>query len=195
MSAPGSNSHSIRTAAESEHAQRMLELDPAQQMKLRERQKFFEEVFQHDVDFYLSAAHLQIEHRRPPIGSISSMEVNVDMLEQLDLLDISDQEALDVFFSSGADDSSVASSLPDEHDEEVCKDGIMLKVPSAAEIKSRMSSTSSISTDPNSHDLSEEGGETPTVQSDEEAEADILLPQTINHIKGSELEDKRAQGH
>jgi hypothetical protein len=29
-------------------------------MKLRERQRFFEEVFQHDVDVYLSSAHLQI---------------------------------------------------------------------------------------------------------------------------------------
>lgn len=35
-----------------------------------------------------------------PAGSISSMEVNIDMLEQMDLMDVSDQEALDVFLNS-----------------------------------------------------------------------------------------------
>lgn len=41
-------------------------------------------------------------------------------------------------------------------------------MPSAAESKSRISSTSSASTDLNSLDTSEEGAETPVVQSDEE---------------------------
>lgn len=41
-------------------------------------------------------------------------------------------------------------------------------MPSTAESKSRISSTSSVSTDPNSLDTSEEGAETPVVQSDEE---------------------------
>lgn len=42
-------------------------LDPEQmqqQLKFRDRQKFFEEVFQHDVDFFFPMSHLQIEHRR-----------------------------------------------------------------------------------------------------------------------------------
>uniref|UniRef100_A0A671NV97 Dysbindin-like n=1 Tax=Sinocyclocheilus anshuiensis TaxID=1608454 RepID=A0A671NV97_9TELE len=76
-------------------------------MRMRERQRFFEEVFQHDVDVYLSSAHLQIDYKRPPLGSISSMEVNVDMLEQMDLMDISDQEALDVFFSASGEEGSL----------------------------------------------------------------------------------------
>uniref|UniRef100_A0A3B4AW09 Uncharacterized protein n=1 Tax=Periophthalmus magnuspinnatus TaxID=409849 RepID=A0A3B4AW09_9GOBI len=80
-------------------------MDAAQQLKLRERQRFFEEVFQHDVDVYLSSAHLSIrDYKRrefAPIGSISSMEVNVDLLDQMELIDISDQDTLDVFFSSG----------------------------------------------------------------------------------------------
>lgn len=48
------------------------------------------------------------------MGSISSMEVNVDVLEQMDLMDISDQEALDVFLNSGsgADEGALASPLP-----------------------------------------------------------------------------------
>lgn len=46
-----------------------------------------------------------------PIGSMSSMEVNVDMLEQMDLMDMSDHEALDVFLHSGGEDNSVASPV------------------------------------------------------------------------------------
>lgn len=40
---------------------------------------------------------------------MSSMEVNVDMLEQMDLMDLSDQEALDVFLNSGGEDNTVIS--------------------------------------------------------------------------------------
>lgn len=115
-------------------------MDAAQQLKLRERQRFFEEVFQHDVDVYLSSAHLCIrDYKRreldssqwthshshtdgdsflssslsvAPIGSISSMEVNVDLLDQMELIDISDQEALDVFFSSGGEEGVLTSPLP-----------------------------------------------------------------------------------
>lgn len=46
--------------ADTEHGQRLTDVDVAQQLKLRERQRFFEEVFQHDVDVYLSSAHLCI---------------------------------------------------------------------------------------------------------------------------------------
>lgn len=51
-----------------------------------------------------------------PMGSISSMEVNVDVLEQMDLMDVSDQEALDVFLNSGsgADEEALASPPPGE---------------------------------------------------------------------------------
>lgn len=41
-----------------------------------------------------------------PLGSMSSMEVNVDLLEQMDLTDVSDHEALDVFLSSVGEESS-----------------------------------------------------------------------------------------
>ncbi|XP_019395207.1 PREDICTED: dysbindin domain-containing protein 2 [Crocodylus porosus] len=151
-----------------EHGQHGLDSDQVQQqqqLKLRDRQKFFEEVFQHEVDFFFPMSHLQIEHRRPPLGSISSMEVNVDMLEQVDLTDLSDQDAVDVFLSCGAEDNNIASPLPDPSQ---CPDEITLQVPDTTEIKSRISSTSSASTDLNSLDTSEEGAETPVVQSDEE---------------------------
>lgn len=49
---------------------------------------------------------------------MSSMEVNVDMLEQMDLMDISDQEALDVFLNSSGEDNAVLSpGLGKSHDQ------------------------------------------------------------------------------
>ncbi|XP_040890240.1 dysbindin-like isoform X2 [Toxotes jaculatrix] len=112
MSSSSSNLHNKRLPSETERGQRLPDVDAAQQLKLRERQRFFEEVFQHDVDVYLSSAHLCIrDYKRPPIGSISSMEVNVDLLDQMELIDISDQEALDVFFSSG-EEGVLTSPLP-----------------------------------------------------------------------------------
>lgn len=42
------------------------------------------------------------------------MEVNVDVLEQMDLMDVSDQEALDVFLNSGSssEEGALVSTLP-----------------------------------------------------------------------------------
>ncbi|XP_071429245.1 dysbindin domain-containing protein 2 [Pithys albifrons albifrons] len=169
MSGPGAQSRSRRLPADMEQPQRTLDAEQMQQqqLKLRDRQKFFEEVFQHDVDFFFPMSHLQIEHRRPPLGSISSMEVNVDMLEQMDMMDLSDQDTVDVFLGCGTEESSIVGSLPGA-DASKCSEEITLQVPSAAESKSRISSTSSASTDLNSLDTSEEGAETPVVQSDEE---------------------------
>ncbi|KAM9536644.1 dysbindin-like isoform 2-T2 [Salvelinus alpinus] len=171
MSSSGANLHNKRLPSETEHAQRVPELDSAQQLKLRERQRFFEEVFQHDVDVYLSSAHLHIhDYKRPPIGSVSSMEVNVDMLEQMDLMDISDQEALDVFLSSGGDGGVLTSPLPVVHgnnNNEVISQGRSPHNTGGCVGKSRMSSTSSTSST-NSQNTNEDGRETPVVQSDDE---------------------------
>uniref|UniRef100_G3URV5 Uncharacterized protein n=1 Tax=Meleagris gallopavo TaxID=9103 RepID=G3URV5_MELGA len=155
-----------------EPGQRSLDaeqMQQQQQLKLRERQKFFEEVFQHEVDFFFPVSHLQLEHRRPPLGSISSMEVNVDVLEQMDMMDLSDQDTVDVFLTSPwASPCHYPPPQPRGADASQCQEEITLQVPNAAETKSRISSTSSVSTDPNSLDTSEEGAETPVVQSDEE---------------------------
>ncbi|KAG5274807.1 hypothetical protein AALO_G00140340 [Alosa alosa] len=173
---PANLQHKRLSSAEMEHAQRVSEMDASREMKLRERQRFFfEEVFQHDVDVYLSNSHLQIDYKRPPIGSISSMEVNVDMLEQLELLDLSDQDALDVFFSAAGDDGGLASPLPGQEDDEPGEDGITLHVPNSSSIKSRMSSTSSAASY-DSQGTNGEGPETPTIQSeDEDGHSDDLL--------------------
>ncbi|XP_029550366.1 dysbindin isoform X2 [Salmo trutta] len=177
MSSSGANLHNKRLPSETEHAQRVPGMDVAQQMKLRERQRFFEEVFQHDVDVYLSSAHLQIhDYKRPPIGSVSSMEVNVDMLEQMDLMDISDQEALDVFLGSGGDEGLLASPLPVVHgnnnNDKVINQGRSLLYTDGCDGKFRMSSTSST----NSQNTNEDRRDTQVVQSDDEdVHADTVL--------------------
>uniref|UniRef100_A0A8C5WDE8 Dystrobrevin binding protein 1 n=1 Tax=Leptobrachium leishanense TaxID=445787 RepID=A0A8C5WDE8_9ANUR len=138
----------------------VLEMEYTQQMKLKESQKFFEEAFQQDMEQYLSTGYLQISERREPIGSMSSMEVNVDMLEQMDLMDMSDQEALDVFLNSGGEDNSVLQS----------------------ELRHKLSSLSSTCTDSVSQENSEDGGESPVVQSDEEdVHAESVLAGVSGH--------------
>lgn len=173
MSSSPANIHNKRLPSEAERGQRLPDVDAAQQLKLRDRQRFFEEVFQHDVDVYLSSAHLCIrDYKRPPIGSISSMEVNVDLLDQMELIDISDQEALDVFFSSGGDDGVLTSPLPGQgnnNNEEVISNGLFRHVLEGLENKSRMSSTSSNSS-ADSQNINANGEDAPVGQSDDEEE-------------------------
>ncbi|XP_054464738.1 dysbindin-like [Anoplopoma fimbria] len=204
MSSTGSTNHNKRLASETDNSQRVLDNDSSQHLKLRERQRFFEEVYQHDVDNYLPSAHLQVDCRKPPMGSISSMEVNVDVLEQMDLMDISDQEALDVFLNSGsADEGALASPLPEgeedeeeeEEDEEEDEDAEVVyrehpPLKRQEEIhrgsKPRMSSTSS-----GSSDTSGAGVDTPVIQSDdEEVHADTLLLTSVPHARDEETEEE-----
>lgn len=44
-------------------------MEQTQQMKLRERQKFFEEAFQQDMEQYLSTGYLQTAERRGKSGA------------------------------------------------------------------------------------------------------------------------------
>ncbi|KAL4629924.1 hypothetical protein GN956_G17197 [Arapaima gigas] len=147
---------------DSEQEQKMLDAEQAQQIKLKERQKFFEEAFQQDMEQYLSAGYLQITERREPIGSMSSMEVNVDMLEQMDLMDMSDQEALDVFLNSGGEDNSVASPMLGQEPEPFPPTEITIQVPTQAELWPKLSSTSSSCMD----SASQKAGESPMMQLD-----------------------------
>ncbi|KAM4815790.1 dysbindin isoform X1 [Urocitellus parryii] len=156
----------FKAELDAEHTQKVLEMEHTQQMKLKERQKFFEEAFQQDMEQYLSTGYLQIAERREPMGSMSSMEVNVDMLEQMDLMDISDQEALDVFLNSGGEENPVLSpGLGPETD--TCQDEITLQVPNASESLPKLPSSPCVCTESATLDPSE-GGECPLVQSDEE---------------------------
>ncbi|XP_042628467.1 dysbindin-A-like isoform X7 [Cyprinus carpio] len=196
---------SFKAELDAEHAQKVLEMEHVQQVKLKERQKYFEEAFQQDMEQYLSTGYLQITDRR---GSMSSMEVNVDLLEQMDLTDVSDHEALDVFLSSVGEESSARS--PDTAGGPALEPGsspseISLKVPSQTELRPTVSSISSSCTDtisgvtegPDEEDASEEScsGDSPLVQSDEEeVHADTALmglPET-EPLKSSDDSDTQA---
>ncbi|KAH0513770.1 Dysbindin [Microtus ochrogaster] len=143
---------------DAEHTQKVLDMEHTQQLKLKERQKFFEEAFQQDMEQYLTTGYLQIADRRvptypcllqehpdrnttskqgvgikEPMGSMSSMEVNVDMLEQMDLMDISDQEALDVFLNSNGEDNIVLSPGL-EHETNPCENEMTLQIPNPSEM-------------------------------------------------------------
>ncbi|NXX46855.1 DTBP1 protein, partial [Tricholaema leucomelas] len=190
---------SFKAELDAEHAQKVLDMEHAQQMKLKERQKFFEEAFQQDMEQYLSTGYLQIAERRgkllitlffsaEPIGSMSSMEVNVDMLEQMDLMDMSDQEALDVFLNSGGEDNNVLSPMlgPDSN---TCVNEISLQVPSQSELRQKLSSLSSTCTDSASQDASE--GESPVIQSDEEeVQVDTALAAVTERKGASDVSDE-----
>eukprot|EP00069_Balaena_mysticetus_P002028 bmy_00680T0 len=156
---------------DAEHTQKVLDMEQSQQMKLRERQKFFEEAFQQDMEQYLSTGCLQTAERR---GNMSSMDVNVDVLEHMDLVDASDQEALDVFLNSGGEDDTV---LPPVSGPEASpgQDAVTLQVPNPSRSRATWPSSSSACTDPAAQDPSE-GGESPVVQLDEEGvEVDTAL--------------------
>ncbi|XP_060898389.1 dysbindin [Labrus mixtus] len=171
MSSSSANLHNKLLPSETERGQRLPDVDSTQQLKMRERQRFFEEVFQHDVDVYLSSAHLCIrDYKRPPIGSISSMEVNVDLLDQMELTDISDQDTLDVFFSSGGEEAAHTSPLPvqgNNNNVEVISNGLFQHVSEDLDTKPRLSSTSSNSSC-DSQTTNANGRNTPVVRSDDE---------------------------
>ncbi|XP_053847546.1 dysbindin isoform X1 [Vidua macroura] len=178
----------FKAELDAEHAQKVLDMEHTQQMKLKERQKFFEEAFQQDMEQYLSTGYLQIAERREPIGSMSSMEVNVDMLEQMDLMDMSDQEALDVFLNSGSEDNNVLSPMlgPDSN---TYVNEISLQVPSQSELRQKLCSLSSTCTDSASQDASE--GESPIVQSDEEeVQVDTALAAVAERKAASDVSDE-----
>lgn len=134
-----------------------------QQLRLRERQKFFEDILQPETEFVFPLSHLHLESQRPPIGSISSMEVNVDTLEQVEFIDLADQDGADVFLPCEDSPPTPQRSGVDDHPEE-----LSLLVPTSDRTTSRTSSLSSDSSNLRSPNPSDGGGDTPLAQSDEE---------------------------
>ncbi|XP_006154570.1 dysbindin domain-containing protein 2 isoform X1 [Tupaia chinensis] len=135
-----------------------------QQLRLRERQKFFEDILQPETEFVFPLSHLHLESQRPPIGSISSMEVNVDTLEQVEFIDLGDQDGADVFLPCEDPPPTPQTSGVDDHPEE-----LSLPVPTSDRTTSRTSSSSSdSSTNLHSPNPSDGGADTPLAQSDEE---------------------------
>ncbi|KAG8009739.1 Dysbindin-A [Nibea albiflora] len=141
----------------SQHAQKVGELEQAMQQKLRERQKVYEEAFNQDMKQYLSTGYLQ---PREPEG------VDMCVLDQITLTNISDQEALDDFLNSTSDDISTGSSLTSGPDLESC---------SSESLRSQMNQTpltNQLSNQNTAWEQVEEGANEeinkPLVQSDEE---------------------------
>ncbi|XP_050006999.1 dysbindin domain-containing protein 2 isoform X3 [Alexandromys fortis] len=134
-----------------------------QQLRLRERQKFFEDILQPETEFVFPLSHLHLESQRPPIGSISSMEVNVDTLEQVEFIDLADQDGADVFLPCEDSPPTPQMSGVDSHPEE-----LSLPVPTPDRTTSRTSSLSSDSSNLRSPNPSDGGADTPLAQSDEE---------------------------
>ncbi|XP_068189667.1 dystrobrevin binding protein 1b isoform X2 [Antennarius striatus] len=167
----GSQRNSLEVDAE--NTQRVLGAEqggvPPPQVKLKERQKYFEEAFQQDMEQYLSTGYLQIAERR---GSMSSMEVNVDMLEQMDLMDMSDHEALDVFLHSGGEDNSASSPVTGPGVESFTTE-ISLQVPTQAELRHKLSSLSSTCTDSASQDT--EAGEDEEEEEEETEQGGVVI--------------------
>uniref|UniRef100_A0A8C3VWH9 Dysbindin domain containing 2 n=1 Tax=Catagonus wagneri TaxID=51154 RepID=A0A8C3VWH9_9CETA len=135
-----------------------------QQLRLRERQKFFEDILQPETEFVFPLSHLHLESHRPPIGSISSMEVNVDTLEQVELIDLGDQDGADVFLPWEDPPPTPQTAGADDHPEEP---GLPLPTPDRT-VSRTSSSSSDSSTSPRSPDPSDGGADTPLAQSDEE---------------------------
>ncbi|XP_049342317.1 dysbindin-like [Astyanax mexicanus] len=191
MSTSGATNHSSPLSSGADYPQRGVGVE-AVSLKLRERQRFFDEVFQQDMEIYLSTNHLHLHNKKPPVGSISSLEVNVDLLEQMDLMEISDHEALDVFLNSGNETGTISTTLTEEDEEEDeledDEDKEVLFRPMRAESRSRTSSTSS------NQDNSTSGRDTPIVQSDEEeVQVDNFLLTSTNLLDQDEEEEEEEE--
>ncbi|KAI5215946.1 dysbindin domain-containing protein 2 [Manis pentadactyla] len=163
LSSPGAGNRGPRGADMDPNPRAALE---RQQLRLRERQKFFEDILQPETEFVFPLSHLHLESQRPPIGSISSMEVNVDTLEQVEFIDLGDQDGADVFLPCEDPPPTPQTSGVDDHPEE-----LGLPLPTPDRTASRTSSSSSDpSTNPHSPNPSDGGADTPLAQSDEEGD-------------------------
>lgn len=167
----------------SEHAQKVAELEQAMHQKLRERQKVYEEAFNQDMEQYLSTGYLQ--HREPT-------EADVDDLDQMTITNISDQEALDDFLNStGDDDISTGSSLTSGPDLESCSSESSRSQMTKAPPTSIQASNQDTAWEQEEEAASEESDE-PLVQSDEEdVQPDMSLVglQDVGTVRGSDESD------
>ncbi|XP_040501008.1 dysbindin isoform X2 [Ursus maritimus] len=126
------------------------------------------------LENYKKNKRKELETFKEPMGSMSSMEVNIDMLEQMDLMDISDQEALDVFLNSGGEDNPALSPVSGP-ESGIGQHGITLQVPDPTESQAERPSSLSVCTELAAA-APGDGGESPIVQSDEEGvEVDTAL--------------------
>ncbi|CAG6016120.1 unnamed protein product [Menidia menidia] len=165
---------SLEVELNTEHAQRMAELEQAVQQKLRERQKVYEEAFYQDMEQYLSTGCLQ--HR-------GSAGPDVALLDQMTITNISDQEALDDFLNSTGDDVSTGSSLTSGPDLESCSSESLEQAPLTTPERA----------DQGAAWQQEEEGEEQLVQPDEEdvqADTSLVGLQDMGQVWGSDESDE-----
>lgn len=175
---------SLKGELDAEHAQKVFELEHATQQKLKERQKIYEEAFVQDMEHYLSTGYLQL---REPAGA----QVPVDVLEQMQVTDVSDLEALDDFLNSTGDDVSTASSLTSGPDPESSTSDLSPCPPGQAPLVAPQTA----SQEPVGRDEeASEGSDGPLVQSDEEEvqvdTALVVLPEPLP-LKNSDDSDSQ----
>lgn len=68
---------SFSCSAEKDTSQSLLNNDSGHHLKRRDRQRFFEDVYQQDVDNYLPSVHLQIDCRKRELMSILQLNPNI----------------------------------------------------------------------------------------------------------------------
>ncbi|XP_062255428.1 dysbindin-A-like isoform X2 [Platichthys flesus] len=150
----------------SEHAQKVAELEQTMCQKLRDRQKVYEEAFNQDMEQYLSTG--QIQQREPT-------KPDVGVLDHMTVTNMSDQEALDDFLNSSGDDTSTGSSLTSGPDLESC---------SSESTRSQMNQAPPTNNKSSNQDavwgrdeeVASEDSDVPVVQSDEdEVQPDMSL--------------------
>ncbi|XP_037639567.1 dysbindin-A-like [Sebastes umbrosus] len=167
----------------SEHAQKVAEVEQAMQQKLRERQKVYEEAFNQDMEQYLSTGQLQ--HRE-------TTEADVHVLDQMTVTNISDLEALDDFLNSaGDDDISTGSSLTSGPDLESCSSESSRGQTTQAPPTSNQASNQVAVWEQEEEAASEESDE-PLVQSDEEdvqPDTSLVGLQDVGTMRGSDDSD------
>ncbi|XP_033957577.2 dysbindin-A-like [Pseudochaenichthys georgianus] len=168
----------------SEHAQKVAELEQTMKQKLRERQKVYEEAFNQDVQQYLSTGYLQ---HREQAGT------DVRVLDQMTVTNISDQEALDDFLNSTGDDISTGSSLTSGPDLESCSSESEMKsqMIQAPPTKNQASNQAAEWEQEEEGAASEESYE-PLVQSDEEdiqPDMSLVALQDVGTLRGSDESD------
>ncbi|KAL3060794.1 hypothetical protein OYC64_015188 [Pagothenia borchgrevinki] len=171
----------------SEHAQKVAELEQTMKQKLRERQKVYEEAFNQDVQQYLSTGYLQHRECTEQAGT------DVRVLDQMTVTNISDQEALDDFLNSTGDDISTGSSLTSGPDLESCS--------SESEMKSQMiqapptknqASNQAVEWEQEEEEAASEESYEPLVQSDEEdvqPDMSLIALQDVGTLRGSDESD------
>lgn len=160
-----------------EHAQRVAEMELAMQQKLRERQKVYEEAFNQDVEKYLSTGCL--EER-------GSAGVDEAILDQMTLVNLSDQEALDDFLNSAGEDISSGSSLTSGPDLKSSSLESLNQIPSTSNTRSTQAAEWQQEEGPS------EESEEPLVQSDEEdvqADMSLVAVKDVSTTSGSDESD------